>query len=206
MTGRPERAPPGGTESDEQAMRQVQLGGDHAAFARLVCRWEAPIRRLCTRMTCDEHRGEDLAQDVFAQLFAKRRQFDPLRKFSTWLWRIAMNECFAEARRAGRTTVADEGAMAAALCEREPAPADGLIAQERAAQVRQALARLPESYRAVVVLREYEGLKYREIAEVLEIPEGTAKWRMAEALTQLAHELASLGTSGVDRRDAEVTH
>lgn len=202
MTGRPERSPPRRSESDEQAMCAVQLRGDHAAFAQLVCRWEAPIRRLCTRMTCDEHRGEDLTQEVFARVFTKRDQFDPERTFSTWLWRIALNVCFAEARRAAPLAIADEEATTAARCDREPAPDERLIAQERTRQVKQALSHLSDAYRAVVVLREYEGMKYREIAEVLEIPEGTVKWRMAEALTQLSEELAPLASEPSDRRAA----
>jgi len=196
----PERSPPRHSETDEQAMREVQLRGDHEAFSHLVGRWETPIRRLCTRMTCDEHRGEDLTQEVFALVFAKRLQFDAGRKFSTWLWRIALNVCFAEARRAGRLPLADDGAAAAAWCDRELAPDVRLIAQERAEQVKAALRQLPEAYRAVVVLRQYEGMKYREIAEVLGIPEGTVKWRMAEALTQLGQELQSLGGDQVVRR------
>jgi RNA polymerase sigma-70 factor (ECF subfamily) len=68
--------------------------------------------------------------------------------------------------------------------------------------VKRALSNLSETYRAVVVLRQYERLKYREIAEVLEIPEGTVKWRMAEALTQLGQELAPLASDAPVRRAA----
>ena len=202
MSWRQERSPPEGSGADEAAMRAVQLGGDHAAFAEIVCRWEGPIRRLCTRMVGDEHRGEDLAQEVFARVFTKRDQFDLGRTFSTWLWRIALNVCFAESRRSTPLAIVDDGATAAARCDRELAPEEGLIARERVEQVKRALSHLPDAYRAVVVLREYEGLKYREIAEVLEIPEGTVKWRMAEALTQLSEELAPMASEPSDRRAA----
>src|SRR5262245_25088932 len=90
------------TESDEEAMRAVQLQGNHDAFNRIVDRWELPIRRLCVRMSGDEHRGEDLAQETFARLFTQRHQYDASRKFSTWLWRVALNLCFADARRRSR--------------------------------------------------------------------------------------------------------
>lgn len=82
--------------TDEQAMQLVQSRADHAAFAQLVRRWEGPVRRLCIRMTGDEHRGEDLAQEAFAKVFANRQQFAVGKKFSTWLWRIALNVCFEE--------------------------------------------------------------------------------------------------------------
>ena len=176
---------PGGT--DEQAMERVQSRADHAAFAQLVRRWEGPLRRLCIRMTGDEHRGEDLAQDAFARVFANRHQFVRGKKFSTWLWRIALNLCFEEGRRRReQLQLADD-----ALVD-EIGPAERASSSERGAIVRAALAKLPETHRVVVVLREYQNMTCREIAEVLEIPEGTVKWRMADALTKLSHHLRQL--------------
>lgn len=183
------------TPSDEQAMRAIQRGGDSTAFAALVSRWEAPIRRLCTRMTSDEHRAEDLAQETFVRVFAHRHRFDPEQKFSTWMWRIAINLCneenrrravrneFESLRRRDGPGLGDVG---------ESDPAHRAAASERADLVRRALAQLSEELRAVVVLREYEQLKFREVAEVLDVPEGTVKWRMSEAMTQLAGMLKPL--------------
>ncbi|PYK97720.1 MAG: hypothetical protein DME19_15310 [Verrucomicrobia bacterium] len=88
--------------TDEQAMGRVQAQDDPRAFARLVERWEEPIRRLCARMTGDPHRGEDLKQDTFARVFEKRKSFRPTARFSTWLWRIALNLCYDELRRINR--------------------------------------------------------------------------------------------------------
>jgi RNA polymerase sigma-70 factor, ECF subfamily len=182
--------------SDEQAMWRVQTGDDERAFAQLVRRWEAPIRRLCARMLGDPHRGEDLAQDAFARVFARRHDYQPSGKFSTWLWRIALNLCYDELRRLKRrgeeslddanAPVLDEviGWIAPPL-----APDEALVAREAGEQVRQAMQLLPDVYRSVLVLRHYEGLKFREIAEVLDLPEGTVKSRMAEGLVQLARWL-----------------
>ena len=185
-------------------MRRVQAGDDPAAFARLVARWERPIRRLCIRMTGDQHRGEDLTQEAFARVFASRQQYDAERKFSTWLWRIALNLCHEEARRVGRrgqTTMDLNAADDEPLRQAQGGPLPGprpvdhdephgrAVRAERAQLVRVALQRLPEANRAVVVLREYENLKFREIAEVLDVPEGTVKWRMAQALVQLGEQL-----------------
>lgn len=195
-------------DSDEEAMRRVRSSGDPAAFARLVARWERPVRRLCVRMTGDEHRGEDLTQETFARVFAARQRFEPQRKFSTWMWRIALNLCHEEARRAGRRgerTLDLSGGDDEPL---GPRAADGdephgrAVRAERAALVRLALQRLPAAHRAVVVLREYENLKFREIAEVLDVPEGTVKWRMAEALAQLAEQLKPVFGSGEGARRA----
>lgn len=79
--------------SDEQAMWRVQTQDDHGAFALLVERWREKIRQLCIRMTGNPHIGDDLAQEVFARVFDKRGDFKGTSRFSTWLWRIAVNRC-----------------------------------------------------------------------------------------------------------------
>ena len=178
--------------TDEQAMWRVQTQDDETAFAQLVRRWEGPIQRLCLRMTGDLHRGEDLAQEAFTRVFAKRKDYQPSGKFSTWLWRIALNLCYDELRRRQRREETSlDGmcgeAMAAleAFVAPEPTPDKSLVEQERSELVRKALMQLSETYRTVLVLRHYENLKFREIGAVLEVPEGTVKSRMAEALTQM---------------------
>ena len=88
--------------NDEQAMWRVKMDDDAEAFAGLVKRWEEPIQRLCTRMLGDAHRGEDLTQEAFARVFAKRKNYEPSAKFSTFLWRIALNLCYDELRKINR--------------------------------------------------------------------------------------------------------
>jgi RNA polymerase sigma-70 factor (ECF subfamily) len=183
--------------SDEQAMLRVQTVDDAHAFALLVQRWEIPIQRLCTRMLGDEHRGQDLAQDTFARLFAKRKEYQATGRFSSYLWRIALNLCYDELRRRQRrpeTPWNDEpnglGDTSLDLACTDDTP-DGLLArQEDSALIVQAVRQLSDTYRSVVILRHYENLKFREIAEVLGIPEGTVKSRMAEALAQLERVLS----------------
>ncbi len=177
------------TLSDEQAMWRVQQHADEDAFAQLVRRWESPIRNLCVRMTGDLHKGQDLTQEAFVRVFEKRSQYQPDAKFSTWLWRIALNLCYDEQRRIkrrGETALEnEEGEAIVEPMAEASGPADQAEAGERAEMVRRALVRLPETYRTVLVLRHYEGLKFREIADVLDIPEGTVKSRMVEALGQM---------------------
>jgi len=182
--------------TDEEAMCRVKTHDDDVEFARLMKRWEGPIRRLCARMIGDTHRGEDLMQDTFLRLYEKRKSYEPTGKFSTFLWRIALNLCYDELRRQQRRREFFQ----------EPKPGEGEEnpseeASERpgpdlrAAQleegelVRQALMQLPEIYRTVLVLRHYEDLKLARIAEVLEVPEGTVNSRMAEALSRLSRLL-----------------
>jgi len=186
--------------SDEQAMGRVQSHDDAHAFAQLVGRWETPIQRLCSRMLGDPHRGEDLAQDTFARLFAKRKEYQPTGRFSTFLWRIAVNLCYDELRRRKRrpeTTfdednLDDSNSLAQAQGVGSQAGPDALLSQQEEGEIiRQAVLGLSDTYRSVIILRHYENLKFREIGEVLGVPEGTVKSRMAEALTQLHRALSS---------------
>jgi RNA polymerase sigma-70 factor (ECF subfamily) len=179
------------TMSDEQAMWRVKMNTDTQAFGQLVSRWERPIQALCTRMTGDVHRAQDLAQETFVRLFTKRESYEPSGKFSTFIWRVALNLCHDELRRLNRRRemLLEDDALAEEMedspMNASPPPDIRLLENERAEAVRRALLKLGEPYRTVVVLRHYEGLKFREIGEVLAVPEGTVKSRMAEAMTQL---------------------
>jgi len=180
-------------------MWRVKLQDDAEAFASLMSRWQRPIENLCIRMTGDLHRAEDLAQSAFAKIFAKRADWEPTGKFSTFLWRVALNLCHDELRRAKRRSecsldaLDEEGdSQSNFIASEDPAPDEQADNRERAELVRNALLKLATHYREVVVLRHYEGLKFHEIGEVLAIPEGTVKSRMAEALTQLNRLLKHL--------------
>ena len=184
--------------SDEQMMWRVKLQNDPQAFALLMARWEKPIRNLCARMTGDPHRAEDLTQTAFARVFAKRADWQPTGRFSTFLWRIALNLCHDEARKAKRRgecsleALEETGSGPGMMAAGDLPPDEQAGVTERGAIVRDALSKLAPQYREVVVLRHYEGLKFQEIGEVLGIPQGTAKSRMAEALTQLNRLLKHL--------------
>ena len=181
--------------TDEQAMWRVQMADDDVAFTRLMRRWESPIIRLCARMTGDMHRGEDLKQETFARVFAHRKDFKPDGKFSTWVWRIALNLCYDDLRKKGRRPelvgIAEEeeagAAMEAAPEETRPDALASLT--DDCETVRRALLRLPERNRAALVLRYCEGLKMREVAEVLQIPETTAASRVGAGLAQITRIL-----------------
>jgi len=177
-------------QTDEQAMWRVQMHHDTGAFSELVRRWEVPLRRLAVRMLGDVHRAEDVAQEAFARVFTHRREFEPGSRFSTWVWRIAVNLCCDELRRRERRherplDLGEDGVGSPETTEMAPNPAEAAEAGERAELVRRMLMRLPEAYRVVVALRHYEGLKFQEIAQVLELPEGTVKSRMSEALDRM---------------------
>lgn len=185
--------------TDEQLMWRVKLQDDAEAFASLMSRWQKPIENLCIRMTGDLHRAEDLAQTAFSRIFARRADWQPTGKFSTFLWRVALNLCHDELRRSKRRgecsleALDQEGQnQSDFIASDAPAPDEQADSRERAELVRDALLKLATHYREVVVLRHYEGLKFHEIGEVLAIPEGTVKSRMTEALTQLNRLLQHL--------------
>jgi RNA polymerase sigma-70 factor, ECF subfamily len=184
--------------SDEQAMWRVQMHDDAQAFAQLVARWEDPIKRLCIRMLADEHKADDVTQEAFTRVYSKRKDFQHGSKFSTFLWRVATNLCLDELRRIKRrrelaafpeTRDSGETDIWEELPSKEESPDHAAVQDENALLVREAVMQLPEHYRSVVILRHYEDLKFREIAEVLGIPEGTVKSRMSEALSLLNHTL-----------------
>lgn len=184
--------------SDDQAMFRVQTEGDPEAFACLMNRWQAPILRLCQRMMGDVHRAQDVTQQVFVRLFVHRSRYVQQGKLSTYLWQIALNLCRDELRKRERSREerlshpSTNDALEAGWDRwpsPEKAPDVAMLTEEDCAWVRQALDRLSPPHREVLVLRHYEGLKFREIAEVLEIPEGTVKSRMVEALQQLAQHI-----------------
>ncbi len=177
-------------------MWRVKTHDDHQEFAHLVKRWEEPIRRLCARMIGDPYRAEDLKQETFLRLFEKRKDYQPTGRFSTYLWRIALNLCYDELRRQERRKqfIREEAPPGDGAAMDEPvadtAGPDRRTAElEEGEMVRQALMQLPEIYRTVLVLRHYQDLKLGKIAEILDIPEGTVNSRMAEALSRLSRIL-----------------
>ncbi len=177
-------------------MCRVREYDDHFEFARLLKRWEEPIRRLCSRMVGDPDRGDDLKQDIFLRLFENRKNYAPTSRFSTYLWRIALNRCYDELRRQKRRQEfafcdsQDTSDPVADLPADTPGPDLQTADLEEGELVRQAVLQLPEIYRAVIALRHYEGLKLSQIAEILEVPEGTVNSRMAEALERLSRVLS----------------
>jgi len=181
--------------SDEALMERAARADDAAAFAELMRRWEPAIQNLCLRILSGTHQAKDATQEAFTRVYLKRKDFRPGAKFSTFLRRVATNLCLDELRRAKRRReISSNGAIEdewdgtgweETFASPEPGPAEVVDLVERSEAVRQALAKLPDNLRMVVALKHYESLTFREVAEVLEIPEGTAKSRMVDALTLL---------------------
>jgi len=165
--------------------------GDRAAFGELVCRYHSRVINIVYRLCADASLAEDAAQVAFLNAWQRLAQFRPTAaqgSFRNWLYRIAVNAALDILRREKVQVNIEQMPLAA--------PGAGLDAsleqQELIRQVRQAIIALPEASRVVLVLKEYEGLSYREIAETLEIPLGTVMSRLNYARNQLAMRLRSV--------------
>lgn len=178
------------------------LGGESSAFAVLLDRYGQRIYAFIMRNVGSEQTAEELVQDVFLRVVHRASTFRRQAKFSTWLYTIARNICIDHARKAKhrrhlsldaplRSDEADGGTMLDRVSDHSPG-ADVQTRDERFRRaLKNALARLPEDQRDVFVMREFEGLKFREIAVIVGIPENTVKSRMRYALQALRGELAA---------------
>jgi RNA polymerase sigma-70 factor, ECF subfamily len=162
-------------EPDAALMLRVKQG-DHAAFAELVNKYKQPVMNLAYRMLRDATEAEDLAQNVFIQVYKSANRYHVSSKFSTWLFTIARNLCLNEIRRrsrhpadsldAPRTEHEDQPAQQFEDKSATPPPQQ-LLHGELEEKVEAALAGLPESQRTALLLCRQEELSYEEIAKVL---------------------------------------
>ena len=180
----------------------ASLTGDTAAFGRLVERHQDRLFNSLLRFTGSADDAQDIAQEAFVQAFTKLDRFRSDSAFFTWLYRIAMNRAISASRKRRERVSLDgmneSGAGADPACHTPPeAPT---IAAERVEMVHRALATLAEEHREVLVLREFDGLDYQEIAAIVAVPVGTVRSRLFRARSQLREALAPF------ERDDEPTH
>jgi RNA polymerase sigma-70 factor (ECF subfamily) len=183
--------------SDEQIVKRA-LAGDADAFGEIVERWERRIFALSFGMLGREEDARDATQETFLSAFRNLRGFRGEAKVSSWLHRIAVNQCITRQRRAkvrSETALEDEtiGEGASFLAPAHESPARRAERQERTEVVRRAVSALPPELREVIVMKEFEELTFQEIAEVLNLPLSTVKSRLYTALRQLRMRLEKHG-------------
>ena len=184
-------------KSDEALMLQLQTG-DLRSFDTLVKRWEKPLLNYCYRMVNDIALAEDLRQEVFLHIYRSAKKYRATAQFSTWMYRIATNLCLDTlAKQQHRKEISMDAYLESEsegfgeqLIDPSDAPDAAVVKKETESQVRSALVRLPEDQRVVVIMRHYNGMKFREIAEVLERPISTVKSRMAAGMERLGQMLS----------------
>jgi RNA polymerase sigma-70 factor (ECF subfamily) len=162
--------------------------GDRSAFSELVRRHREGMVNIVYRMCGDTNLAEDAAQEAFIKAWQRLHQYKPHAPFKNWLYRIATNTALDAIRREKETLDLDMYPIAS----RSKGPEGMLEGKEIGEQVKQAVLELPPASRMVLVLREYEGLSYREIADAAGIPIGTVMSRLNYARNQLRQSLAPL--------------
>jgi RNA polymerase sigma-70 factor (ECF subfamily) len=181
------------TLGTDEVIVQRALGGDAEAFGELVRRWERRIFALSYGLLGREEDARDATQDTFLAAFRNLRGFRGEAKVSSWLHRIAVNQCLTRQRRAkvrNESALEEEGDTTGGFAAPvEYSPANVAEERQRTAAVRRALNGLPIELRQVVVMKEFEELTFREIAEALDLPLSTVKSRLYTGLKQLQMRL-----------------
>ena len=181
MTGR------GAVDADDRDLVAEAQGGNRAALDTLLRRHHDRIHALCRRMTGNDADALDATQEALIAIVRGLDRFDGRAAFGTWAYRVATNACLDELRRRRRRP---EPGLPEHVEVAAPEPAGGIadtITTRLDLDV--ALAALPETFRAPVVLRDLCALDYAEIAEVLDLPPGTVRSRIARGRAQLARAL-----------------
>jgi RNA polymerase sigma-70 factor (ECF subfamily) len=174
---------------EEDALVRASQRGDRQAFARLVERYWDSLYRWLYHLTRNRHTAEDLVQETFLKAFRGLNRFQAGSNFRAWLFRIAHNSYANQRRTAARVrhNLADD------IPARQESPEDLAQTRESMAHLARAVSKLPPDFRAAFLLRIEEDLSFRQIADVLNLTEETARWRVFKArqklLTMLAPQL-----------------
>jgi RNA polymerase sigma-70 factor (ECF subfamily) len=187
----------GTATSDEQIVERA-LTGDAEAFGEIVRRWERRIFALAFGMLGREEDARDATQETFLAAYRNLRAFRGEARVSSWLHRIAVNQCITRQRRAkvrSESPLDEEeekhaGSFSAPI---QYSPSRVVETRETTAAVRKAVNSLPIDLRQVVVMKEFEELTFQEIADALDLPLSTVKSRLYTALRQLQMRLHKFG-------------
>jgi RNA polymerase sigma-70 factor (ECF subfamily) len=172
----------------DQDLVSASLRGDRLAFSELVNRYREGAISVVYRMTADPQLAEEAAQEAFIRAWQRLCSYNPLFPFRSWIFSIAVHAAQDVLRNTHKEVDIDQLPLETPRGK----PEAELEAKERRAQVQQAVLALPQASRAVLILREYEGLSYQEIAAALDIPLGTVMSRLNYARGQLRQSLAQL--------------
>ena len=187
------------TPTDEDLVVAFQ-SGDIPAFDQLVRRWDRKIQGVIYRIVGNHDEARDLSQEAFLKAYRALGTFKQEARFSSWLYQIAINATRDRLRRRRRRTdlslddVEERGESA--LRDAGPSALDLIESNDLSRVVAAAMAALPEEQREVVILKEYQGLTFPEIAETLDVPLSTVKTRLYRGLGQLRVRLERQGIHG----------
>jgi RNA polymerase sigma-70 factor (ECF subfamily) len=172
--------------TEEHVLIHAAQMGDRNAFAILVERYWDRLYRWLYHMTHDPHAAEDVVQDTFLRAFAGLKLFRVGSNFRAWLFRIAHN-CFVNQRRAANRK---SQPFPDDLANDEEGPVERALSREALLMLGRAVGRLPSEFRSAFLLRAEEGMSFRQIADILDLTEETARWRVFKARQKLLSVLA----------------
>lgn len=188
-------------ESDEALMARI-AEGQVEAFETLLNRYERAVTTFCYSFLHDRHVAEDVAQEVFMRVYRSAERYRPTAKFTTWLYKIAANLCINEQKkqRVHQTRSLDEpigpdpdgSRIVEKIAKNTSLPISKAAKREAGRLIEEAITSLPDEQRITLVLVEYHGLSYREIAEILEVTTSAVKMRVKRARENLRQLLRIL--------------
>lgn len=191
---------PGDGTSDEELVRRFH-DGDASAFETLARRYQRPLFNFILRSVRERDRAEELLQDVFLKVVQRSSEFQGSSKFSTWLYTIARNLCIDTSRkmvfrrhRSLDAPLSSSEGEGATLLDRvagdAPAADRRVIGQDLQQRIGRAIDDLPQEQREVFLMRELQNMAFKDIADVVGVPENTVKSRMRYALERLQRALS----------------
>ena len=180
----------------EATLIKLALDGDQDAYREILERFRGPIYSVIYRMVRNRPQTEDLVQETFIKAFASLETFNEEYAFSTWLYKIAINNCIDYFRKKRLSTFpidkpiqSKDGEFQREFPDLTASPERKLLSQEKSTIIEEAIASLPEKYRISIILRHSEDKSYEEISEILDIPLGTVKARIFRAREMLKKKL-----------------
>jgi RNA polymerase sigma-70 factor, ECF subfamily len=193
--------PASGRITDEQLMQRV-AANDHTAFEELITRYETPVLTFCFAFMRNREASEDLAQETFLRVLRNASRYQPVAKFTTWLYKIAANLCINESkkRRLRQSMSLDEPAgpdpdgtkVIERIASDDNSPLTEAERHEAQNLIGKAITHLPEDQRTTLVMVEYHHMAYQDIAEVLGVTVSAIKMRVKRARETLRETLKIL--------------
>lgn len=179
-------------EEERLNVKKAQSGDDDA-FANLVLLFGGRIFSACCSYLGNRHDAEDCVQETFIKAYRAIGEFNFKASFYTWLYRIAMNTCIDYRRRSARRKTlsidevieTEDSQLTLQFADDAPLPSEEAERAELTRMIREEIEALPPLMRQIIVLRDLEGLSYRELADLLDLSEGTVKSRLSRARQQL---------------------
>ena len=185
---------------EDKKLIQRCLKGEEKAFEELLGKYRTSVFSICLRMVRNRSTAEDIAEDVFVKVFSALDRYDPTYPFASWLHRITSNLCIDYLRKEKDRAISldqplggDDDGLLIQIPARTAAPDREVESKEMMAMLDEAIERLPEHYRIIVILRHQEERSYEEISETLGIPLGTVKARIHRARNMIVEYLRTKG-------------